>query len=487
MDSDIYAHAPAILLGTVDKLALIGQSARTIARVLGMFGFPAWHHVGSDRFVSPYTREQFRKGPQAFGCEPVFPFYDDGDKLFLDPYPLLEIQDEAHLLDESLGTFSGSVRNNVSARVTNPSAAPDGQRVASANGEYELAAAHRRGVGDGYRPGPTNRSDLPAFMSYFSHNLDRISTKAFTPGSKSGSGDPARDTSESAEHRTPTRRRYVSLLTNGRTHTAATVAVLSTFHLTISQSNESAYRRRRCGALASTKGNGGCAAGRYFSDRAIATRCSTPRWTIPISLSIINLNRIALLYVTNKKGGDNVKAALQDVVRRDHRLAGFDVPGVKTELITGAIDAGLIGAIVTEAASGPQVGTPFNVEQIRDSLRCVIATSAISHGVDVDEFNMMFFAGQPPDIAEYIQASSRIGRTHVGTSILIPTPQQRRDRYIVEIHDIFHQVFREDDRCGAGRTVGRECDHRTLASFLQLKLCGVDYIRNMNAAKIAGR
>ena len=58
---------------------------------------------------------------------------------------------------------------------------------------------------------------------------------------------------------------------------------------------------------------------------------------------IINLNRIALLYVTNKKGGDNVKAALQDVVRRDHRLAGFDIPGVKTELITGAIDAGLIG------------------------------------------------------------------------------------------------------------------------------------------------
>ena len=48
-------------------------------------------------------------------------------------------------------------------------------------------------------------------------------------------GDPARDTSDNAEHRTPTRRRYISLMTNGRTHTAATVAVLSAFHLTISQ------------------------------------------------------------------------------------------------------------------------------------------------------------------------------------------------------------------------------------------------------------
>src|SRR5262249_25524884 len=29
MDSDIYGHTPSVLLGTVDKLALIGQSART--------------------------------------------------------------------------------------------------------------------------------------------------------------------------------------------------------------------------------------------------------------------------------------------------------------------------------------------------------------------------------------------------------------------------------------------------------------------------
>ena len=57
--------------------------------------------------VSPHTREQFRKGPEASGCVAIWPFYRDGKKLFLDPYPLLEIQDEAHLLDKSLGTFSG--------------------------------------------------------------------------------------------------------------------------------------------------------------------------------------------------------------------------------------------------------------------------------------------------------------------------------------------------------------------------------------------
>ena len=60
-----------------------------------------------------------------------------------------------------------------------------------------------------------------------------------------------------------------------------------------------------------------------------------------------------------------------------------------------------------------------------------MATSAISHGADVDKLNAMFFAGLPSDIAEYIQASSRVGRTHVGFSLLVPTPHSRRDRYVI--------------------------------------------------------
>lgn len=44
-------------------------------------------------------------------------------------------------------------------------------------------------------------------------------------------------------------------------------------------------------------------------------------------------------------------------------------------------------------------------------------------------------------LAEFIQASSRIGRRHVGFSLLIPTPHARRDRYIVESHDVFHRFL----------------------------------------------
>jgi hypothetical protein len=483
MDSDIYAHAPAILLGTVDKLALIGQSARTLVRVLGMFGYPAWYHSASGRFVSPYTREQFRKGPEASACEAVFPFYRNGLKLLFDPYPLLEIQDEAHLLDESLGTFSGLFETTfhhalrtlaplLGDQVVTEGGIARSPRIIAASAtvsepERQIDQIYQRQVVLFPQPGP----DL--YESFYAR-LDNPM-----------SGDAARDTSDNAEHRTPTRRRYVSLMTNGRTHTAATVAVLSAFHLTITQLMKSFIE--------------GDDATRWAARRELADALPPDIFrqahndalldaTIEHShiAYCVDLNRIALLYVTNKKGGDNVKAALQDVIRRDHRLAGIDeIPGVRTALITGAIDAGLIGSIVTEAASKPPAGTPFKAESFRDSLRGVIATSAISHGVDVDEFNMMFFAGQPSDIAEYIQASSRVGRTHVGTSVLIPTPQQRRDRYIVEIHDIFHRFLERMIDAAPVERWAENAITRTLASFLQLKLCGVDYIRDMSAASSA--
>jgi len=483
MDSDIYAHAPAILLGTVDKLALIGQSARTIIRVLGMFGFAAWHHPASDRLVSPNTREQFRKGPALFDCEPLFPFYCDGEKLFFDPYPLLEVQDEAHLLDESLGTFSGLFETTFhhALRTLAPLLADqiivgnDGiraPRIVAASAtvtepERQIDQLYQRSAVLFPQPGPDLYENFYARLH---------------PAS---SGDLSRDSSWNPEHRTPTRRRYVSLMTNGRTHTAATVAVLSAFHLTISvglksliEGDDQARWQARQEMAASLPDD-------VFRNGHRAALLN-PNVSHAEIAAALDLNRIALLYVTNKKGGDNVKAALQDIVRRDHKLAGYgDIPGVKTALITGAIDAGLIGAIVNEAASRPPPGTAFSLESMRDALRCVIATSAISHGVDVDEFNVMFFAGQPADIAEYIQASSRVGRTHVGTSILIPTPQQRRDRYVVEIHDIFHRFLERMIHAAPVERWAENAIDRTLASFLQLKICGVDYIRQMSAASTA--
>jgi hypothetical protein len=104
-----------------------------------------------------------------------------------------------------------------------------------------------------------------------------------------------------------------------------------------------------------------------------------------------------------------------------------------------------------------------------------VATSAVSHGVDVENFNSMFFAGMPTAIDEFIQASSRIGRTHVGFSMLIPTPQNRRDRFIFEVHETFHRFL---ERMIAPPAIERWADRavvRIIPSLVQNWLIGKIY------------
>lgn len=74
----------------------------------------------------------------------------------------------------------------------------------------------------------------------------------------------------------------------------------------------------------------------------------------------------------------------------------------------------------------------------------VLATSMVSHGVDVDRFNTMIFYGMPRQNAEYIQASSRVGRSHVGIVFCCLHPVRERDQshysYFLKFHEFLGQL-----------------------------------------------
>jgi hypothetical protein len=97
----------------------------------------------------------------------------------------------------------------------------------------------------------------------------------------------------------------------------------------------------------------------------------------------VDLHRIAICYVTNKKGGDNVKATLHEFTQRDHRRAGISFgirAGIRTDLITGAIEMEAIQRVVDEAKPSWSSGDPFDRDRDAfDALRGIVATSAISH------------------------------------------------------------------------------------------------------------
>jgi len=267
----------------------------------------------------------------------------------------------------------------------------------------------------------------------------------------------------------PWMRVYTSIMTNGRNHTVTTVGVLAAYHLAITElwqdlltgTQTERVARRLQDAL--TPGTPLTA----FHANAIAERA---KGDPGILLTLLDLMRISLTYVTNKKGGDQVIDAFREEVAKVHKRRGRAMSQFHTRLISGGIDVAEIQEIMRQADGGTKSGDEF--PDLDQSLRNIVATSAISHGVDVDKFNAMFFAGMPNDIAEFIQASSRIGRTHVGFSLLVPTPQARRDRYIVETHDVFHRFLERMIAPPAITRWAATAHDRVLTSLFQAWLAG---------------
>lgn len=468
-DQDIYAHAPAIILGTIDKLALIGQHDSTISKIVGMFGLARF--VDSNgRLSSPRRHKDLQIALEDPALTRVAPAFEDGVELFHDPFPSLVIQDEAHLLEESLGTFAGLFETTFEQMLVGLSPLLGFRVVKGENGKPRMpkivaatatistpgrqieALYQRRHLQFPY-PGTS------LYESFYAHP-----EKAPNPQRQASIDSAHAENRERvAELHAPWMRVYASLMTNGRLHTVTTVNVLAAYHAMISkiwqliQDDTTAAVELLKNALSDSPV-------RSYHEAALDT-LTTDAESL---LSLVDLFRISLTYVTNKKGGDQVIDALSGEAPKVHIAAGLPAAHLKTDLISGGVDVKAIQNIMRVASE------TIKPEGLHESLRNIVATSAISHGVDVDKFNAMFFAGIPTDIAEYIQASSRVGRTHVGFSLLIPVPQRRRDRYIVEVHDIFHRFL---ERMISPAAIERWADNalkRVIPSLFQAWLVGCE-------------
>ncbi|MHA6645373.1 helicase-related protein [Mesorhizobium sp. A623] len=473
-DDAIYARAPAIVLGTVDKLAMLGQHTATISKVLGMFGLARridrWGNLDT-----PRREDDLRRDPTEDDISNVFPAYAKGTRVFHDPFPSLVIQDEAHLLEESLGTFSGlfdSLLETILEDVADM--AGDGLQVARRwNGDgwgaprMPKVIAATATISAPERQLETLYQRVPLRFPYPGPDLYHsfFAEPAAPPAGNGGRVALAASLSfaQAPEQTAPWMRLYVSLMTNDATHTVTTVGVLAAFHSIITALWDGMLGEgSRPAAVAAIRDavSSGIAGDwhRAAIDRAVAQGRAGE------IMALVDLHRIALAYVTNKKGGDQIIDALGAAVEHQHRRIGRSHAAFESRLISGGIDMKDIQAVMEDAEKS-FVGGDY--PDIAATLRNIVATSAISHGVDVDRFNSMFFAGLPSDIAEYIQASSRVGRTHVGFVMLLPTPQNRRDRYVIETHDIFHRFL---ERMIAPPAVERWAENaikRTMASYVQ--------------------
>jgi hypothetical protein len=371
-------------------------------------------------------------------------------------------------LDESLGSFAGLFESALDALFS------DLTRVQRSIGATDNAGHRRRAkviaasatVADPERQlEHLYQRHIPA--TQFPHPGPTLYRSFYAEPEEPVEAERAALPYEQIELRARTARFYRAIMTNGRPHTATSVAILASFHATITglmanSTSDDPVQQAQARDLLLAYLSSGLTAKYLRGALAIANASEIA--------TLIDLHRVALTYVTNKKGGDQIQAAEAEETRKRHIVLQLAFPHLEAALITGSVDQGQIEKTVEMTRARVAEGKPF--DDLAALLRSIVATSAISHGVDIEELNSMFFAGLPSDVAEYIQASSRIGRTHVGFSLLIPTPQRRRDRYVIEVFDIFHRFLERMVQPAAIDRWAERAVERVLPSFFQSAVCG---------------
>ena len=85
----------------------------------------------------------------------------------------------------------------------------------------------------------------------------------------------------------------------------------------------------------------------------------------------------------------------------------------------------------------------YDDEINNEKLYVVNATSIVSHGVDIDQWNFMIFDGMPRSTSEYIQALSRVGRKYFGLVFVLFSSTKTRDLSFYQNFNEYHALLNE--------------------------------------------
>jgi hypothetical protein len=122
----------------------------------------------------------------------------------------------------------------------------------------------------------------------------------------------------------------------------------------------------------------------------------------------------------------------------------------------------------------------------RDCLDVAIATNMISVGLDIDRLGLMCVFGQPKQSSEYIQTTSRIGRSYPGLVVTIYNPYRPRDLSHYENFKAFHShIYRFVEGTTATPFSARARDRVLHALFLALARLQINQLaENAGASNI---
>ena len=362
VDTEIYRYLPSVIISTVDKLAIMGNNRNFRAILDGATKkCPKHGYMTTDTCI---------EGGYNNNCDVPKEEYESVE--MYDPAPTLLIQDELHLINESLGAYASHYETYLQYYIRELSKSHRGVKVIGATATisaYDNQVFHLY-LRDAIR--------FPAESPYLDHNF-----YAYTDDND-------------------IQRRIIGFAPYGK-------AIINSVVYTMKYMREVIYQ--------------------YVKDPNLVLQIpGIGIDSIEDAKEILKDYWIFLEYNNEKRDSDNVDGALatpvNDELREEH------VPEFDVRKMTGDESFQDVRNVLAEVENSKDV---FN------GLNMITATSMISHGVDADRFNVMFFYGIPGKTAEYIQAYSRTGRRYTSIVVDLIRPTRETDLSYLKNFVKFHE------------------------------------------------
>jgi hypothetical protein len=362
VDNEIYRFLPAVVVGTIDKLAGLGNQ-RKLSLILGQVtGRCVQHGYYNAKCCQKECSDarRLRRGAPAGVTGPT-----------------LFIQDELHLLKEGLGTFDGHYETFLQTLLQTYGQEAPVKIIASS-------------------------ATIEAFGRQVRHLYGREAR--VYPGL-----GPTLTGSFYARTLAYPQRLFVGLLPHNKTIFNAVLELVNYYH-------EEIETLVRLPAAAPNPFGG-------------QSRPGTSDW-----LRLVDSYATSLGYFSATRELSSIRTDLDSHVNNELERAGYSP--LRIAELSGSTSTDNVTRILEllETAQPGHATAP----------NTILATSMISHGVDIDRLNCMIFYGMPKQNAEYIQSSSRVGRSHVGIVFTCLKPARERDQshfaYFEKYHEFLGQL-----------------------------------------------
>jgi hypothetical protein len=443
VDEEIYRYAPSLVIATVDKLAQLpwkGYAGMLFGRVRQRCPRHGYRHEDLDAHTGCGVRHNKKGAMPAVTSQPV---------PRLRP-PDLIIQDELHLISGALGTTVGLFESAVDELCTwtTPSGTAAGPKIVASTATTKRAAEQVRGVfGRSLEIFPPQVIDVAD--TFFSQ---QVPVTEATPG-----------------------RRYLGICAHGVRLKSAEIR-LAEILLIAGQTLLDSYGEAAdpymtlVGYFNATRELAGM---RRYLDDDVTTRVRRHGRSKGLADRLIGAAAMLTIQELTSRisSGD-----ISDVLKRLE--IGFD-PELDTTARRRAINENLRDVVANRDKSArardqfaphPLAERSYQRRKAdRIPVDVVLATSMLQVGVDVSRFGLMVVTGQPKNTAEYIQASSRVGRVGERPGLVVTLYNWTRPRDLAHYEDFEHYhatFYRQVEALSVTPFTRRSLDRGTTAAFV---------------------